>query len=106
MKTPTLFNSLMCAAALTVGAAAVAQTTSNIPPAVAPAAVTASQTHQGMLSVRDVYDVLEKHGYRHITEIELDDHQYEAKAVNSAGQRVKLHVDTRSGKIDSERRRD
>lgn len=106
MKKPTIFHALMCASALTMGAAAFAQGTAAPQAAAAQAAVTAQDSRQTQLSVRDVYDAVEKQGYRNITEIELDKQRYEVKADDAQGQRVKLHVDPRTGKIESVRRKD
>lgn len=103
MKTPTLFNALIYVSALTVGAAAFAQSTSVPAPVAALAAVATQPAPQRPLSLRDIYDAVEKQGYRNITEIERDDHRYEVKADNAEGQRVKLRVDADTGKIDSVR---
>ena len=65
-------------------------------PAMAPMAVT---TPAARLTIRDVYDRLEKQGYRDFKEIEWDDGRYKVKAVASDGRAVKIHMDGRSGSV-------
>lgn len=57
------------------------------------------------LTIRDIYDRLEAAGYRQIREIEWDDGRYEVKARNAQGERVKLHVNGRSGEVEHLRQR-
>lgn len=57
------------------------------------------------LTIRDIYDRLEAAGYRQIREIEWDDGRYEARARNAQGERVKLHVNGRSGEVEHVRGR-
>ena len=65
-------------------------------PATAPMAVT---TPAARLTIRDVYDRLEKQGYRDFKEIEWDNGHYKIKAVASDGRAVKIHIDGRSGSV-------
>jgi len=105
MKTRTLLNAVICASALTLGSVPV---TSALAQNAAPAGQVQQQgAPQGMLSIRDVYDLLEKQGYRNITEIELKrrGREYEIKADNASRNYVKLYVDAYTGRILSERRK-
>ena len=51
------------------------------------------------LSIAQVYERMTALGYKDIDEIERDGGVYEIEARTSAGERVKLHVDARSGEI-------
>jgi len=100
MNTRKFLQAAVCASVLAVGAAS---------PAVwaQPAAQTQSQK---LLSIREVYDLLEKQGYRNFTEIDLERRRrgpdaYEVKADNAAGDYVKLYVDAYNGNVLSERNR-
>ncbi len=105
MKKQALLNALICAAAVTAGATAFAQSAPAAEPAPQAAPAAAAPAAQ-MLTIRQVYDLLEKQGYRNITDIELDRREYEVKADNAQGQRVELDVDVHTGKIVSEHRDD
>ena len=75
-------------------------------PASASTAVAATMAPVGAdLTIRDIYDRLEAAGYRQIREIEWDDGRYEVKARNAQGERVKLHVNGRSGEVEHLRQR-
>jgi len=104
MKTRTLLNAVVCASALTLGPVCL---TSALAQNAAPTAQVQQGASQEMLSIRDVYDLLEKQGYRNITEIELKrrGREYEVKADNASRNYVKLYVDAYSGRILSERRK-
>jgi len=107
MNMRKFLQAAVCASILTVGAAAVspAAWAQNTAPT-----VQASREAQKLLSIREVYDLLEKQGYRNFTEIELErrrrrDHEYEVKADNASGDYIKLRVDAYTGRIVSERRK-
>ena len=97
--------------ALVAGAAMVAQaqTAAEVQPAAplaapAPAVAASAAGMHGQLlgpklTIRDVYDRLEKQGYRDFREIEWDDGRYKVKAVASDGRAVKIHMDGRSGSV-------
>ncbi len=104
MKKQALFNAVICTAAMTAGAATFAQSAPAAAPAQAAPAATAPANQS--LNIRQVYDLLEKQGYRNITEIELDRREYDVKADNAQGQRVELDVDVHTGRILSEHRDD
>jgi len=106
MNTRKFLQTTVCASILAVGVATVSQ--AAWAQRAAPRAHSEAQT---MLSIRDVYDLLEKQGYRNFTEIELEyrvrrrGHVYEVKADHASGDYVKLYVDAYTGRILSERRR-
>jgi hypothetical protein len=70
-----------------------------------PAPATSMAPVGAELTIRDIYDRLEAAGYRQIREIEWDDGRYEVKARNAQGERVKLHVNGRSGEVEHLRQR-
>lgn len=93
MKTRhAVITSVLCSALL-LGGVAQAQTTA---PAAAPQATTQQQT---ALTIRDVYDLLEKQGYKNIREIERERDRFDVKADDAQGQRMKLRVDMYTGEI-------
>lgn len=51
------------------------------------------------MTVADVGNLLQQHGYTHVRDLELDDGRYEAEAVNPAGHEVDLVIDPRDGRI-------
>lgn len=51
------------------------------------------------LSIAQVSEKVEAAGYSGITEIERERNEYEVKAFDKNGARVKLYVDARTGKI-------
>jgi len=106
MNTRTFLRAAVCACILTASAATVNQT------AWAQSAATLENPVQSqaqtVLTIREVYDLLEKQGYRNFTEIELErergrDDAYEVKADNASGDAVKLHVDAYNGNVLAER---
>jgi len=105
MKTRNLLTAAACASILGMG------TLATLPPAQAqrdaPPAAQTRQSPARQLSIREVYDLLEKQGYQNFTEIELKDRgrEYEVKADNASRQYVKLYVDAYTGRILSERRK-
>jgi len=108
MNTRKFLYAAVCASVLAMGA--VATSPSAWAQHSAPAATQEPRAAQNLLSIREVYDLLEKQGYRNFTEIELErhrrrDHEYEVKADNVSGEYVKLRVDAYTGRILSERRR-
>jgi len=103
MKTRKFLQAAVCAVPLALGAA----TLGPVAWAQAPAAQQQAATQR--LSIRDVYDALEKQGYRNFTDIELEHgkrreaEHYDVKADNAAGEYVKLKVDAATGNILDER---
>lgn len=91
---------LAAATAIGLGIAQ-AQTATTPGAAAAPAAAMAPAGAQ--LTIRDIYDRMEAAGYREIREIEWDDGRYEVRASNAQGERVKLHVNARSGEVERSR---
>ncbi|MGG4604640.1 PepSY domain-containing protein [Paenalcaligenes sp. Me131] len=93
MKTRhAVITSVLCSALL-LGGVAQAQTTA---PVTAPQATTQQQT---ALTIRDVYDLLEKQGYQNIREIERERRHFDVKADDAQGQRMKLRMDLHTGDI-------
>lgn len=93
MRTTYLFTATALAASLAVGGFALA-----------PAFGQDARTHAGVeanarLSIAQVHERLSALGYKDIDEIERDRGVYEVEAATSAGERVKLYVDARSGEI-------
>jgi len=108
MSTRKFLHAAVCASVLAVGAAAI--NPSAWAQRSAPAATQVQDAAQTLLSIREVYDLLEQQGYRNFTEIELErrarrGRQYEVKADNASGDYVKLRVDAYTGRILSERRK-
>jgi len=106
MNTRKLLQAIVCASALAAGGATVgpAAWAQNAAP------VTAQPQGETLLSIREVYDLLEKQGYRNFTEIDLErrgrrSQEYEVKADNASGNYVKLRVDAHTGRVISERRK-
>jgi len=104
LNTRKFLQTAVCASVLALGAASVNQAAWAQPAA---PAVQAQGAAQGTLSIREVYDLLEKQGYHNFTEIELKrrGREYEVKADNASRQYVKLYVDAQTGRVLSERRR-
>lgn len=93
MRTTHLLGSLALAAGLATGALAGAT-------ALAQDSKTDSRPDASVrLTIPQVYEKLTTLGYKDIDEIERERDIYEVDARTSAGQRVKLHVDARSGQI-------
>ncbi|HMN21381.1 MAG TPA: PepSY domain-containing protein [Ottowia sp.] len=90
---------LAAASAVGLGLAQ-AQTTTPAPAATQPAAMAPAGAQ---LTIRDIYDRIEAAGYREIREIEWDDGRYEVKALSAQGERVKLHVNGRTGEVEHTR---
>jgi len=103
MKTRKLLHAAVCSAALALGAVTLSQSAWAQRPA------SQEQSAVQRLSIREVYDALEKQGYRNFTEIELEwrkrgrGEEYDVKADNAAGEYVKLRVDAATGNILDER---
>lgn len=89
MRTSHLFSAVALAAALT------AATTSVY----AGAATTEVGAGSQRLSIPQIHDKLEAAGYHDIRAIELEREGYEVKAVDLAGQRVKLYLDPVTGEV-------
>ncbi len=53
------------------------------------------------LSIPQVYDKIEKAGYRDVNKIERERGYYEVKATDRDGRRVELHVNPQTGEIDN-----
>jgi len=109
MKPRKFLQAAVCASVLAVGAASPAVWAQPAPAAQHPAPAAQAQG-QKLLSIREVYDLLEKQGYRNFTEIDLERRRrgpdaYEVKADNAAGDYVKLYVDAYNGNVLSERNR-
>lgn len=51
------------------------------------------------LSVRAILDKVEAQGYRDISEVEREDGQYEVKATDAEGRKVKIKLDARTGEV-------
>lgn len=89
MRTSHLFSAMALAATLTAAtASAFAQT-----------ATTDAGAGSQRLSIPQIHDKLEAAGYRDIRSIELESEGYEVKAIDSAGQRVKLYLDPVTGEV-------
>ena len=81
--------------------------TTAIPAALSFAAATSANTAQQQatpatapwLSIAQVHSQLEAAGYRNIEKIEREHGNYEVKATNREGQRVKLHVHPQTGAV-------
>ncbi|MGG4773714.1 PepSY domain-containing protein [Paenalcaligenes sp. Me52] len=94
MKTRhAVITSVLCSALL-LGGAAQAQTQPTT--AAAPQATSQQQT---ALTIRDVYDRLEKQGYKNFREIEREHRHFDVKADDAQGQRVKVRVDMYTGEV-------
>ena len=67
----------------------------------------ASADNSRWLSIPEVHAKIEAAGYRNIEKIERESGSYEVKAIDQAGQRVKLYVHPQTGEVlDQKRKRD
>lgn len=97
MSTSTRLSTVVISAAMLVAAASLTPALAqNAAPA---AASTQTVTAGQVLTIKQIHEKLEAAGYTDITEIERDRTEYEAKARNKDGQRVKLDMDLVSGDI-------
>lgn len=96
MKTRhAVITSVLCSSLL-LGGVAHAQSTA---PVAAPQATTQEGQTQPPLTIRDVYDQLEKQGYKNIREIERERRHFDVKADDAQGQRVKLRLDLYTAEV-------
>ncbi len=82
-----ILSALALGAALSAGVASAAPATSG--------AADASP----VLSIPQVSEKLQAAGYSDITKIERERNEYEVRAIDKNGARVKLYVDARTGKV-------
>ena len=68
--------------------------------------IAASGEASQRMSTGAIIAKLERAGYSHITEVELDDGHYEVEARNKQGQRVELDVHAFTGKVLRTQRED
>lgn len=67
----------------------------------------ASADNSRWLSIPEVHAKMEAAGYRNIEKIERESGSYEVKAIDQAGQRVKLYVHPQTGEVlEQQRKRD
>lgn len=97
MKRSTLLISLALGSALAVGGVLLA-------PSIASEIRPDAASERQWLSIRQVHDKLEAAGYRHIKKIERERGDYEVRATDRDGQRVKLYVNPQTGEISNQRR--
>ena len=64
-----------------------------------------SNDRQPWLSLAEILTRLEKAGYRNIEKIEREHGNYEARATDTNGQRVKLYINPRTGEVTDRRER-
>lgn len=53
-----------------------------------------------LLTIGDIYDHVVQAGYQDVRQIEFDDGRYEVDARDAQGQRVELHLNAKTGKIE------
>ncbi|MDP3440684.1 MAG: PepSY domain-containing protein [Azonexus sp.] len=96
MKRTTLLYSLALVSVLVA-------TGITIAPSLAEESSAAQVSERQWLSIPQIHEKLVAAGYRNIEKIEREHGSYEARATDSNGQRIKLHVNPQNGEISDQR---
>lgn len=99
MRTSKIALSLALVAAIGLGGVLL------IPSFAADRSAAESNDRQPWLSLAEILARLEKAGYRNIEKIEREHGNYEARATDTNGQRVKLYINPRTGEVTDRRER-
>lgn len=99
MRTSKIALSLALVAAIGLGGVLL------IPSFAADRSAAESNDRQPWLSLAEILTRLEKAGYRNIEKIEREHGNYEARATDTNGQRVKLYINPRTGEVTDRRER-
>ena len=99
MRTPTILSVSALAAALLAGGVFIA-------PAFAKDNRSGRDVERDWLPIPQLHKQIEAAGYRDVEEIEREHGQYEARATDREGKRVKLYLNPRTGNIEDRDRHD
>ncbi|WP_237173658.1 PepSY domain-containing protein [Paracandidimonas lactea] len=104
IRTKKIASALGIAVALLAGTAAITHAQQQ---QAAPQPIQAAQpaATADRLDLRRIDEALNAAGYRDITEIELEHGQYEAKATDAQGNRVKVYGNPASGEVKEAKRK-
>ena len=96
MKLSTILSFLALGSALAFGSVALS-------PSFAGESRTAPAGERQWLSIQQVHEKLETAGYRNVEKIERERGNYEARATDRNGERIKLYVNPQTGEIMNHR---